>query len=81
MIEVMTAKLQGKDIEVRISGKDEWVLTSMPKWNWNLNDYRIKTYNINNAAEELSGMVERLMNGNDRYKGEIYRILQKVEVI
>ena len=44
-IEVMSAHLQGKTIQKRKCGwrdTDEWIDLYLPKWDWGVNEYRIK---------------------------------------
>jgi hypothetical protein len=41
-IEVMQAFVDGKEIQVRERGVDEWESVSGPSWNWYSNEYRIK---------------------------------------
>lgn len=41
-IEVMSAYLQGKAIEVRGDGEEEWAACDAPVWNWDDCEYRVQ---------------------------------------
>lgn len=41
-IKVMQDYVNGKEVEYRIVGKDDWYNAATPCWDWTLYDYRVK---------------------------------------
>lgn len=79
MIAVMQAFADGKEIEVRPVGTDDWVPALTPVWNWSCFEYRIKP-EPKLRAYTFKELQEKMMEGKVavKQKGEkrIFAIVQ-----